>query len=332
MVIKSFSLLCWTTWLLSQGSSHGLDPFWPPVVVEEGVRQYLERKPITTERPRQGWPLALRLEMVKLPQFAFNDVTIADAVASLKQKAREADPKNGGFDFLLNVDELSSNRITISLQNVSVLEALREIVRLGGSGFDVLHQQIVIGGGDDGRNLWRKVAPANFVISESLAHEWFPEAKANWRGDSDTLVAAEATLGKLGIVFHADAQADFVPSMNCLAVIHCTPGMDCLRVLIEESEHRLRLQQLRKEASLPKGWALKSLSISKDEPGLFKRVLFSEKGILHPRSVTTNDALRFYGILFGKDAVAWYDRGNRRLHVFQTEERLQAVERLLSGL
>ena len=97
--------------------------------------------------PQQAAALQKRLSTLILPNVAFQDATLDEAVEYLRLKCREADPKPdpsaSGFNFVLLTT--SEKPLTLQLRSVPAAEAVRLITELAGLSYIVEPHAIVIG-------------------------------------------------------------------------------------------------------------------------------------------------------------------------------------------
>jgi hypothetical protein len=97
--------------------------------------------------PQQAAALQKRLSTLILPNVAFQDATLGEAVEYLRLKCREADsnenPTARGFNFVLLTT--SEKPLTLQLRAVPAAEAVRLITELAGLSYIVEPHAIVIG-------------------------------------------------------------------------------------------------------------------------------------------------------------------------------------------
>jgi len=308
-----------------------LDPFYTDEMAKEMVRGYKDRKPVLPQRPTQGLPIGLRMEMIRLPKFKVDGVSLPEALRELQNAALASDPKNGGFVFLFVMDEVGSkSSITLDLKDVTFFQALNFVTELGGTGCSVYGQQIVIARGGNPYAWWRGLDIQNVPLSEELARQWFPKAKENEKGDSGPMWHAEKDLEKMGIPFNPDAMADFVPSMNVLSTVHCGAALHCIAMLVKESEDEIKIKAvMQKPGLIPAGMALKTFQLRAADMGQMENIMKHKDGLIHPDCCTTQDMLKGDGIIFPDKAAAWFDRTKQKLHVINTSQQIEAIRNAL---
>ena len=107
------------------------------------------KKP-ATRTPAQLKVLALAQQLI-IPQVQFQDATLDEALEYIRVKARDLDPATKGINIVLKPSaELAKARITLSLKDVPVLEALRYITELAGCKLDMLGESFYIAPLSDG--------------------------------------------------------------------------------------------------------------------------------------------------------------------------------------
>ena len=74
---------------------------------------------------------ASRADKIIIPSVEFRDATLAESIEFIRIKSRDLDPDKKGINILLKGDG-GSAKITLSLKNVPVSEALRYCVELAG--------------------------------------------------------------------------------------------------------------------------------------------------------------------------------------------------------
>jgi hypothetical protein len=325
------SLLVMTCLVLHAGA---YDPMYSDEEVKEIIAAYKDARPsvAATRRSADALPLALRLTTVRLPAFKLAGSSLDEALDQLRDLARKANERDGRFHFVPHPDAVPSKAsLSLDLSDVTVGEALKYVMELGGCGFEVTQEQIVYGEAP-AKPHWRRLMPACFDISEALASKWFPGTGIAKSGTAVPVSPAEAMLGKLGILLPAEASADFVSGINVLAVNLPPVASDCLQTLIEESESELLvLRTGAGELKPPQGMKLMSLPLHGKEPDVFKTVLVRKNGVIQPFCISTSVALRFIGVSFPKGSAAWLDRKARTLHVINTEVNMKTIRSLMAS-
>ena len=96
--------------------------------------------------------LTRKLQAIVIPRLDFRDATVAEAVEFLKKKSAELDtaepdPAKRGVNFVLNLGaapEAAPQRLTLSLSNIPLLEALKYVTGLASLKFKVERSAVVI--------------------------------------------------------------------------------------------------------------------------------------------------------------------------------------------
>ena len=96
--------------------------------------------------------LTRKLKAIVIPRLDFRDATVAEAVEFLKKKSAELDtaepdPAKRGVNFVLNLGaapEAAPQRLTLSLSNIPLLEALKYVTGLASLKFKVERSAVVI--------------------------------------------------------------------------------------------------------------------------------------------------------------------------------------------
>ncbi len=81
----------------------------------------------------QGPTLADQLSSVTLPRVEFADVSLSEALEGLKALAKDASGGKVVPNFIVRGDEAKTRRISLSLQNVPLSEAIRYVAELAGA-------------------------------------------------------------------------------------------------------------------------------------------------------------------------------------------------------
>jgi hypothetical protein len=310
---------------------HAMDPFYTDEQLKSMVEAYKKREPLQPRREREahGIPFGLAIQQVRLPAFILSGVNLPQAVRQLRDQLVTEEPSFADVTWVLDLDAASSSAvITLDLKDVSALEVLRYVTELGGAGYSLVKRQFTIGVEIKYRNSWRTPHIRNFSLSENLAARWFP--KVSNRLPSAPLWQAEKLLDKMGIPFWDGAQADFVPRMNVLSVVHCTVAHHCLETLIDETEAELTIRKVQADPkSKPSGMELKALDVSDFDHASLKKVLWKKDGLIHPDSVSTKDAISSLGVIFPAGSAIWFERSKKLLHVLNRPELIEAIQAML---
>jgi hypothetical protein len=79
------------------------------------------------------------------PTIQFQEVALKEALACLGLKLKTLDPEKKGVNIILAADTKGAEKITLSLRNVPLAEALRYITELAGAEMDVPDHAVFIG-------------------------------------------------------------------------------------------------------------------------------------------------------------------------------------------
>lgn len=125
-----------------------VDQAWnpePAVVVvpeDESSKPEMDPKQVAIEKMKS------RLEQIIIPSLDFRDANIKDVVLFLTETCRRQDPTKEGVNILLlgmdNSMAASQNNITISIRDMSILEALQYIVEMASLKFDIQPKAVAI--------------------------------------------------------------------------------------------------------------------------------------------------------------------------------------------
>lgn len=80
-----------------------------------------------------------------IPKLDFRDASLAEGISFLRQKAVSLDPEHKGVNLVLNAPPGEQPKITISLTNVPLSEAVKYVAKLAGLGVSADEGAIVIG-------------------------------------------------------------------------------------------------------------------------------------------------------------------------------------------
>ena len=82
---------------------------------------------------------------ITIPKVEFREATLTEALEFLRSKSRDLDPRKEGINFVLKVPpSFSQVKITISLINVPLLEAVKYITNLANMEFSVEENAVVV--------------------------------------------------------------------------------------------------------------------------------------------------------------------------------------------
>ncbi|WP_372796103.1 type II secretion system protein GspD [Pontiella sp.] len=138
----------------------------PKLDIDAGSDQVID------ERAMQVAAMTARLEKIVIPSLDFREANIKDVVLFLTETARRQDATKQGVNILLmgmeNSMAMDANNITISIRDMSLLEALQYIVEMASLKFDVQPKAVAI-------------MPVNYVAPEDLklvTYDVIPEVGA----------------------------------------------------------------------------------------------------------------------------------------------------------
>jgi hypothetical protein len=132
------------------------DPEWEPKLVayrQERAREAIQRLALKTAVPEgkapagpaTGESAALKKAgEIILPKVDFREATVAEMVNFMRAKAAELDPEKSGVNIILQPGTGAEARITISLANIPLIEALRDTAHLAGLKLRVEANALVI--------------------------------------------------------------------------------------------------------------------------------------------------------------------------------------------
>ncbi len=120
-----------------------------------------------------------RLEQINIPSLDFREANIKDVVLFLTETARRQDPSQRGVNILLmgmeNSMSMDANNITISIRDMSLVEALQYIVEMASLKYEVQPKAVAI-------------MPVNYVAPENLklvSYNVIPEVGEELKSMSD---------------------------------------------------------------------------------------------------------------------------------------------------
>ncbi len=85
-----------------------------------------------------------KAKSIIIPEIEFRDVPFADAIEILRTKAQENDPEGKGLGIMHQVEDAKNARITISLRDVPLSEAVSYVAQLGGLVSSVFGENLCI--------------------------------------------------------------------------------------------------------------------------------------------------------------------------------------------
>tara|TARA_R110002096_G_scaffold318022_8_gene512422 strand:- start:2489 stop:4708 length:2220 start_codon:yes stop_codon:yes gene_type:complete len=197
---------------------------------------------------------AEKLKRIQVPRIEFVETPLDDAIAFLAQKSIELDttesePAKKGINFIIDLKH-RPKPVTLNLSNVSLEDALRYTVRLGGVTYEVEPNAILINSLDSGNtptpnpidNLTLQ-QKANTIIIPSLQFQDTPlkDAIAFLRARSKQLDTTEPDPAKKGlnILLEARDSADVKISLRLSNI----PLAEALRYCAQLAQLRLRYEE-----------------------------------------------------------------------------------------
>lgn len=278
-------------------------------------------------------PIGLTLEITRLPHYRVSNATLAEGlqhlIALFEQQTQIPFPEC----LITPAAALSPMRITLDLNDISVLECMRFIGEKGGHFYSLMEDKLIFGRRPSEQiNPWDRLQYYNLPISEALAFHWFSDSKKAWLKNESKPWNAGEFLADLGVSFPKGTRAEFIPSMNILACVHCDWVLPALQTLVAETEARLSIESaLSKKTPLPHGMEIRTLEPAKSLQQPLSTVLARWGKYLVPHNATTSHVLRERGVQFPLGSSAWFDVSSSRLHVINTPEQLAMIERLNSN-
>lgn len=173
--------------------------------------------------PVQG--IIEKLRHTVIPELKFQDATLQEVVSFLRTKSQElgsvqSEADKNGINFIVSAK--TDKRITLDLQDVPMIIALRSATELAGVRYRLEPFAVVIVSQDDDAGpLFSRV----FQVTPTFM--------------SDSGLGKDATASEyleiLGVTFPDGARAHFVPSNSQLAVRNTPNNLDKIQTIIEQS-------------------------------------------------------------------------------------------------
>ncbi len=149
-----------------------VDAAWNPDVKIPKVDLGAGEEKVVSDAELARQAMKARLEQIMIPSLDFREANIKDVVLFLTETARRQDPSKQGVNILLMGMEdsmaMEANNITISIRDMSLMEALQYIVEMASLKYDVQPKAVAI-------------MPVNYVAPEDLklvSYDVMPEVGA----------------------------------------------------------------------------------------------------------------------------------------------------------
>jgi len=114
----------------------------------ELIPQVLEGLTQVQDHPdTQNFAITAKASRIIVPRIEFRDATVHEAVDYLRKKALELDPEHTGFNIVIKNGSGEDRKVTLSLLNVSTLEALKLTAELADAELEVREHVIVLSSG-----------------------------------------------------------------------------------------------------------------------------------------------------------------------------------------
>ncbi|MCB1097640.1 MAG: hypothetical protein KDN22_18855 [Verrucomicrobiae bacterium] len=198
-----------------------------------------------------------KLRHITLPAVQFDDATLGEVVDYFRTKSREldtttSDPEKKGINFIVSAD--SAKKITLSLQNVPLVVAMKAATDLAGIRYRVEPFAVVfVPYQEKDAPLLTRVyqVPPTFLNDSGLGKDG----------------TAREYLELSGVTFPDGASAHFNPSTSQLTVRTTTNNLDIIQTQIEQSAGKMptTLAVSVEIYALPKKDALKLVSENRDK-------------------------------------------------------------------
>lgn len=144
----------------------GLDPVpLPP----PGAAAAPQPPKIETEVTAES-PALKKANEIIIPNLEFREATLDEAIAFLRVKAKELDPDKTGINIVVKPGGNSDARITISLTNIPLIEALHYVAELAGLRMKAEKNAVVLGPPGAASATSPKVEPAPENLKPDQAH------------------------------------------------------------------------------------------------------------------------------------------------------------------
>lgn len=165
-----------------------------------------------------------KLNEIVIPRIDFKDATVGEALEFLKQRAatldaKETDPSRKGVNIVLQTDQdsaASRARITLSLTDVSLNDALKYVAELSGSKIKVEPYAVAL-------------VPQSEALTDMATKEYqVPSNVLSTAG-------AKAYLESNGVVFPPGASATYLPGSKKLIVKNTESNLDLVETLISSA-------------------------------------------------------------------------------------------------
>ncbi len=215
--------------------------------------------------------ITAKLDGIILPALRMNGFTLDSAVDYLRQRSQEldtieSDPERRGLNILVDERKLSAsspeamtNPITLDLQNVPLVEALRYITELAGVKYRIEPFAVVIvplADRSDALFTKRYPVPPMFQTMDGSGDGGGGAVEDDPFGDSETdngpsltrRKSAKDILEGKGIVFENDATAFYIPSASELVVRNTQSQLDIVDQFVQNLREEGVPKQIKVEA------------------------------------------------------------------------------------
>ncbi|HET6409648.1 MAG TPA: M56 family metallopeptidase, partial [Chthoniobacteraceae bacterium] len=106
-------------------------------------------------------PIVGKLERMIIPRLELRESSARESLEFLERKTRDMDPDKTGVKFTIKAgDESMATRITISLRNIPMIEAIKYVTNLASLKYHVTNEEIVI------ESLGAPPGPLSFILKE----------------------------------------------------------------------------------------------------------------------------------------------------------------------
>ena len=167
-----------------------------------------------------------KLERIIIPKLEFKEATISEALSFLRKKSVELDPDEPktGVIIQINFDEtpVADTRITVSLSNIPLIEALKYVTGLANLKFKVEPYAV-------------SVVPQSVNTDSVITKEWkvrpdlIPNVK---RGDAADRESAKEWLVSNGVQFNGNASAIYIAASSRLIVRNTQDQLDLIDTIL----------------------------------------------------------------------------------------------------
>jgi len=214
--------------------------------IERIIKPHIVEKPAVTKSTA---PLNFKekVNALILPRIDFKDATLKEILSFLETNSKQLDPEQKGIKIVLKdpKSEQGDSKITLSLSNVPMLEALRYVTNLTNTKFKI--------GKNDTISILPRGTPDELLTKEiKIRPDLIPRSTLSTPAAKAAVMDARDFLIASGITFPEGSSAFYDPETSVLKITNTEENLDLLLPMQESTDDAVNREEPTKPDSTKK--------------------------------------------------------------------------------